>query len=102
MIGHQFDSTFWSGSAFDCASNEIILLHALYKNNSTHARARGECNNGAIVAQIVRVKNDTYVSQLNVTVSDSVIGETIECFYDNNTTIMSQRVGEEILCIEGI
>ncbi len=105
VMGHQFGLTLWNGSAFDCArmGNEISLLHYLYKNNSIHVRASGECNNGSIVAQIVRVKNSTYVSQLNVTVSDGVIGKTIECLYENYsinaTTIM--RVGEETLHTEG-
>jgi hypothetical protein len=103
VMGGQFDSTLWSGSAFDCAkkSNEITLLHHLYVDNSTEARAKGVCNNGSIVAQIVRVENNIYVSQLNVTVSDSVIGQgkTIECNYVNATTTM--RVGEETLHVEG-
>ena len=103
MIGTQFDSTLWSGSAFDCASNEITLQHSLYTDNNTlSARAYGECNKGSIVAQILGIRNiNIYVSQLNVTVSDRVIGKTIECFYDN-INITAVKVGEKTLRIAGI
>jgi hypothetical protein len=83
VMGHQFDITLWSGSAFDCArmGNEISLLHNLYTDNSISARAYGDCNNDSIVAQSLRVKNHTYyTSQLNVTVSDSVV-RTIYIIY---------------------
>jgi hypothetical protein len=68
------ESTIWSGSAFDCAkkNNVTILLHRLYGNNSTHTRASADCNNGSIVAQSLWVNNDIYVSQLSVTMSDSI------------------------------
>ena len=101
-MGFRSDLTVWSGSAFDCArrDNEITLQHSLYYTESNiHARPNGACNNGSIVAQILRVENDTYVSQLNITMSDSLIGKTIECLH-YNTTLM--RVGEEALHIEGI
>lgn len=103
VMGFQSDLTLWSGSAFDCArrNNEIILQHSLYReSNIIHARPNGACNIGSIVAQILRVENDTYVSQLNITMSDSLIGKTIECLHDNTLTLM--RVGEEALHIEGI
>jgi hypothetical protein len=105
VIGRHLDSTLWRGSAFDCArmGDEINLLHSLYTVNSLGTRASGDCNNGSIVAQILGVKKDnTYVSQLNVTVSDNVIGNTIECNYFNTTTTTVMRVGEETLHIEGM
>ena len=107
MIGHGSGTTLWRGSAFDCASssNEISLLHNLHMNNNALARANGVCNNGSIVAQILRVDNGSiYVSQLNVTVSDSVVGKTIECnyiIYDNESTVTTKTIGEEIIHIKG-
>ena len=101
VIGHHLDATIWRGSAFDCTGQEISLLHRLYTDNSTHTRAYGVCNDGSIVAQSLRLENDTYVSQLNVTVSDSVIGKSIECIFDNTSTTTTMIVGDETIHMEG-
>ena len=103
-IGRDSGITLWRGSAFDCASssNEISLLHHLHMDYNAHARSSGECNNGSIIAQILRVDNGSiHVSQLNITVSDSDIGKTIECNYDNTSTGTTKKLGEEIIHIEG-
>ena len=91
-MGSHFGTTVWRGSAFDCASSEISLLHNNY--NST-MRAYGECNNGSIVAQGLRTENGvTYISQLNISVSTNIIGRTIECLYDLTTFLL---VGSAII-----
>ena len=41
-------ATVWTGSAFDCRSNEITLLHRLFTDSGGTSR---ECNNGAIVGR---------------------------------------------------
>ena len=77
-------ATVWRGSAFDCglASNEIILRHS-------RLNPVAECSNanGHLVAQIVEAINDTFTSQLNVTVSEDMNNKTIECAiqYENGT-----------------
>ena len=99
VMGTRFVATIWSGSAFDCAGGEISLLHSLY--NSTfeyHARAYGECNNGSIVAQGLRIENGSYISQLNISVSTDRIGRNIECFYE---TTNSTLVGSTVILISG-
>ena len=61
-------ATVWRGTAIQCgysSTNEIILLHGRF-NGSCYST---ECNNGPIAAQILRVDNGSYISQLNVTVS---------------------------------
>lgn len=96
VIGNNFGTTVWRGSAFDCTSSEISLLHSLYVNSmhmpaSTHAY--GDCNNGSIVAESLRRENTCYISQLNVTVSADMIGKSIECIHDDASTSSEKSVG---------
>ena len=73
-------STVWKGSAFECTSGEIVLQHNLFDQMPA---AAGVCNGGLFVAYGIRVANNSYTSQLNVTVSHSTAGKTIQCAYDN-------------------
>ena len=71
--------TVWRGTAFSCtnSNDEIFLLHSRFVNGTT-----GTCNNRSIIAsgQYIRVGNDNYyTSQLSVTVTSDIIGESIEC-----------------------
>ena len=84
--------TVWRGTAFSCtnSNDEIILLHSRFVNGTS-----GTCNNGRIIAngQHITVGNDTYyTSQLSVTVTAGIIGESIECVHDDyeytNTTVV--------------
>ena len=72
-------STVWKGSAFECTSGEIVLQHNLFDQ----MMAAGVCNDGLFSAYGIRVDNNSYTSQLNITVSHSAAGKTIECAYDN-------------------
>ena len=45
------------------------------------------CNNGTIIGWSLSVKNGTYSSQLSITVTSELIGDTIECAQDNGTHI---------------
>ena len=87
-MGSYFGTTVWSGSAFDCIGGEISLLHSSYNCTELCGHAYGDCNDGSIVAQGLRIENGTYISQLNVSVSADMIGRSIECLYDtSNSTI---------------
>ena len=72
-------STVWRGSAFDCPLREIILRHIQFIDST------GICSDGAIVAQGVSVESNCYTSQLNVTLSSSMNGESIICAHHNST-----------------
>ena len=100
-MGSRFGTTVWHGSAFDCAGGEISLLHSLYTEDTMpHTRAYGECNKGSIVAQGLRIENDTYfISQLNITISADVMGKSIECIYDSAFT--SELIGAKNISISG-
>ena len=63
---------------FDCANNEIRLLHSQFDSNS----AFGTCNNGAVLGRSVRVEDDHFTSELVVTVSPDFNNKTVSCIHD--------------------
>ena len=78
-------ATVWSGSAFQCPSNNrITLFHSEF---ISQGGASGICNNGAITGHSLRVVNINFVSQLSVTVHSSFDGQSIQCGHDNGVTI---------------
>lgn len=91
-------ATLWLGTALNCATNyhEILLLHSRFAAEGGTSK---ECNDGAIVAESLRVEDGCYTSRLNVTVHSNMIGQTIECAYDNGTT--SDIVGSFTIFPEG-
>lgn len=86
--GTNFGSTVWTGSAFNCSLDEILLKHRQFPENTYR-----ECNNGSITGRSLKVDNGTYyVSQLNITISSNLIGKTIKCYHDANAGL-SHLVG---------
>ena len=81
-------TTVWQGTAIQCDYGEISLVHSRF---SGPRYPIATCNNGAIAAQGLRVINDSYISQLNFTVSPELNNTTMECWYDNGTTVMFIR-----------
>ena len=64
--------------------HEIVLLHSHFVSDTGTFKT---CNNGAIVGRSFRVEdNSSYTSQLNVTVSSDMIGESIECVHTPSAT----------------
>ena len=87
VVAAQGGNTVWSGTAFDCynSDNAIILFHTRF-NNFGSGGEYASCNNGSIKAQNLRVDTeDTYISQLNVTINPNILGQTITCLYDEGT-----------------
>ena len=84
MGGEGF--TVWQGSALSCTGNEIILVHRRF---TSEGGAFGECNGGSIVGRSIRVKDGYYLSQLNVTVNDNVLGRDITCGHHASSTSVS-------------
>ena len=79
-------ATVWQGTAFQCDGNNyniIVLRHTQFRRSY---RPVGTCNNGAIIAQAIGVVNNSYISQLNVTVSPELNNTTVECWHDYNLT----------------
>ena len=83
----------WRGTAFECsdAGNEIVLFHS--------TTAQGECNNGAIVGRVIRAENNSYTSQLTVTVNtdSEMIGRNISCIHNNG--VSANVIGSSVLAI---
>ena len=79
-------ATVWRGSIFDCPSsgNEILLRHFKFESGTS-----GTCNDGKIAAYSTEVTNNSYSSQLNVTVSPEMHNGTVECIQDsfNETSV---------------
>ena len=88
-------ATVWKGTAFDCSlsSNEFVIFHDI---NYTSQKPQ-TCNNGAIIGQVVRAENDSYMSQITVQVSDELNGTTVVCAHDNGTDTI--EIGSAILNI---
>ena len=77
--------TVWSGSAFNCTGNNILLRHSQFMSPYG---VNGTCNNGKIVGYSLRVIADNcFTSQLNVTVSLGLIGQTIQCAHNNGQNL---------------
>ena len=81
----------WRGTAFDCStsSNEMVLLQS---SSGTEV-----CNDGAISGCIIGADNNTYLSQLTVSVSAEMIGMNISCFHDSGAT--PKLIGSAILTL---
>ena len=76
-------STIWKGNAFDdrCVS-EIVLIHQRYTSPGAYI----SCSNETIVARGLPVEvNETYTSQLSVTLTTDLLGKSIECHHENGT-----------------
>ena len=73
----------WQGTAFQCDYDEIVLRHSQFGRSHNSIQT---CNNGAIAAQALGIFNDSYISQLSVTVSPVLSNTTVECWHDYNLT----------------
>ena len=78
-------NTVWRGSGFDCqnTNNEITLLSSRF---ASEGGTNGTCNDGTIVASSLKVENNSYTSQLNVTVTCELIERMliVECIHEQN------------------
>ena len=92
-------ATVWSGSALGCTSsnNEIVLLHSRYKSNESSKDVK-EC--GKAVAVGVRVENNIYTSQLNLTISSDMFGKEIICTEDTGNE--TQEIGVQTITTTGM
>ena len=67
-----------------CIRDRIVLLHSHFESDTGTLRM---CSNGAIVGRSLRVEdNNSYTSQLNVTIGSDMIGESIECIHTPSAT----------------
>ena len=90
VFGGSGTSTVWKSNFFQCSSGkELVLVHRLLsEGEESHARI---CNDGDTVGRIVRIENNYFTSQLNVTLTAGIAGESIKCIGDNGTN--THRIG---------
>ena len=74
-------ATEWRGSALNC-DNETILLH---HDDFPYGNSTGLCNNNATIGQGLHRDGNCYVSTLNLTLTPSLNGQTIECVYKDRS-----------------
>jgi hypothetical protein len=96
VVGDYGGITVWMGDFFRCSNGkqEIALVHSQFTLGPEGEAASNTrtCNSGdtRIVGRIVRVGNGSFTSQLNITLppdSDIIAGRSIECAYDNGTSV---------------
>ena len=88
VVGSPGGLTVWAGDFFvHCLNGKRVmtLRHSPTQVGETSEFTDRTCNNGSIVGRIIRVENDSYTSQLNVTLTSDIVGRSIECSYDNGT-----------------
>ena len=90
VIGNYGGFSLWIGDFFRCSSGKQII-ELLHSHDGTVTFNDQTCNNGEVVGRIVRVENGSFISQLNVTLTNNTAGRTIECANDNGTSI--RRIG---------
>ena len=80
--------TVWRGDFFHCSTGKMVieLVHRQRDDFSPHT-----CNDGNVVARIVGVESNNFISQLNITLTHDVAGKSIECISDNGSS--TERVG---------
>ena len=92
-------ATIWRGSFFtdcpDTGGSEIILRHSRFENGSYSAT----CNDGTVIAYSTEVINNSYISQLNVTVSPDLDTGTVKCSLDRQQGEISVGTCTVILAI---
>ena len=81
MDEHAGGATVWTGTAFNCpeTEDELTILHI----NTFTDTYRG-CNDGAIGGRGIRIEDDRYTSQVNITVDSYMDGRSVECFYERD------------------
>lgn len=82
-------ATVWEGTAFQCASGEIILTHQQFGT----AASSGVC--GQIVGRGLFGQNRCYTSRVNVTFDRSLEGESVICSDEDGR--QSREVGSLLL-----
>ena len=86
--------TIWMGSVVsklcEDTGGRIFLLHSRFVSHMPSNNPTITCDNGNIVGMGVRVENDSFTSQLTVTVSSNssilAIGDNIVCAQSHNGT----------------
>lgn len=86
VFGGAEVTTVWDFFRCSTGKRVIELVHRQREHFNSHT-----CNDGKVVARIVRVENTSFISQLNITLTHDIIRKSIECISDNGAS--TERVG---------
>ena len=86
-------ATRWKGSLLECPLDVITLRHSQFGSN----QAVETCNNGDISGYGIRVVNNCYTSQLNVTIRENFNNKTVQCILNSNEG--SRIIRESVLSV---
>ena len=82
-------ATVWQGTAFQCDDHnfyrDITLRHSQF-GAQQKPTVTSTCNSGTIIAQAIGIVNNSYISELTVTVSPEMNNTTVECVHSYNLT----------------
>ena len=76
-------------------SDSISLRHSQFSNIETVV---GVCNDGIIKAYGIATYGNNYTSQLNITIDDSMLGQTIQCAHDDGRRV--NVIGQRTLTVD--
>ena len=85
-------ATVWQGTIFDgCQNEKITLRHSQFTSGSP-LLSESCGTRGLIVGRGVSVANESFTSQLTVTLSEDLSGKTIECANESGQTVGSKQI----------
>ena len=83
--------TYWQGTALDeCLQSRILIRHSQFHGGG-HITRRSCGASGTVVVRTISVVNNSFTTQLTITVNQQLSGSTVECVSDRERIIgMSQ------------
>ena len=91
--------TYWRGTALkDCLQSRILIRHSqFYDGGYTDRRSCGA--SGMVVVRTISVVNNSFTTQITITVNQQLNGTTVECESDSGRVIgrtqISLKTGNE-------
>ena len=83
--------TLWKGTYFDtCPNGRITIRHSQFNGGLETVVGNQTCGTGGSVFwRAIKLMNDSFISELTISVSDDVEGHTVECAHSDGTNVLS-------------
>ena len=71
----------------DCTGNPNLLSlpHSQFDHESQDVIRT--CNDDAVIGRSISIQNGTYTSQLSITITSELLGDTIQCIHNNGRSL---------------
>ena len=80
--------TYWQGTALEeCPRSRILIRHSQFENGFSVNETCG--NNGTVIVRTTSAVNNSYTTELIISVSEQLNGSRIECTSDSGRRIGS-------------